>query len=207
MNSIYLVLILFSINCFIQVDNIPNLKMKIGNDKIGSHEEETCFGCGDCSVYCAIGNEFSFSSSSELSYQEDINYSIENIDDYNLKTAWIEGVEGYGIGEWFELKFDKMDFSTSDLEIDGLYLFNGYRKSETIWKNNSRIKKLKVKINDDDFVILELADSYSIQSVKWNSLKLKNIKTMRFEILEIYKGEKFKDTAISELKLQGNHHH
>ena len=114
---------------FLTNDPIPTLQMSVGKGEIGNVEEETCFGCGDCSIYCAIEGEYSLQSSSHLKAQANNQYEVKQLDDYDLQTAWIEGNSGYGISEWIEFKFNKMDFSETELAINGLYLFNGYRKS------------------------------------------------------------------------------
>lgn len=100
-----------------------------------------------------------------------------------------------------------MDFSGSKAKINGLYLFNGYRKSFKHWRENSRVKKLFITMNHEPFLILELADTYKMQSIDSKTISLKKIKTMRFKILEVYQGEKYNDTGISEIRLEGIHHH
>ena len=162
-------------------NQIPTIKMHVGNGEIGTVDEETCFGCGDCSIYCAIEGEYSLQSSSHLKSQANIQYEVKQLDDYNLQTAWIEGKEGFGLGEWFAYKFDKINFSTTDIAVNGLYLFNGYRKSEELWKENSRIKKLKMIVDGQDYAFLELADSYKIQTAKFKEVKLKKDTFVQFE--------------------------
>ena len=63
-------------------------------------------------------------ASSTLKGQGSKNYSIKNLIDDNPMTAWVEGVTGYGIGEWFEIK-GKANI-----------IYNGYQSSPTNWKNN-----------------------------------------------------------------------
>lgn len=201
-------LIVLSSTAFVTSNDVPILELGLSeSDYFGTSQEESCFGCDDCSVYCVIENEFSLSSSSALGSQGQNTYTAKNIEDYNLKTAWIEGKEGLGIGEWVEYKFDQTDFSHSDIELVGLYLFNGYRKNLATWKQNSRIRRMKMIVNGEDFAILKLHNSYKIQFTNLPSLKLKNINTIRFEILEAYKGDKYEDVALSELRFKGTHHH
>jgi hypothetical protein len=57
-----------------------------------------------CSWYCS-GGEDTISASSSLSAQSNVNYRANNIHDLNYKTAWVEGVKGYGIGEWIMYHF------------------------------------------------------------------------------------------------------
>jgi len=188
-------------------DPIPTVQMSVGKGEIGTVEEETCFGCGDCSIYCAIEGEYSLQSSSHLEAQANNQYEVKQLDDYNLQTAWIEGNSNYGIEEWIEFKFDKMDFSATKLAINGLYLFNGYRKSLKHWEENSRIKKLKMIVNGQDYAILDLADTYQIQTGNFKEIKLNKDTTIRFEIMETYPGTMYKDVALSELRFKGIHHH
>lgn len=203
-----LLLSIFLLTSFLPGDTIPVIKMTVGQyDEWGNEKKETCFGCGDCSVYCAIENEYTIISSGDLSGQGNSTYKADNIEDYNLKSAWIEGHKEYGIGEWVEYRFDRKDFSNTDLEINGLYLFNGYRKSLKSWEENSRIKKLRMAINDVDFIEPELQDTYKIQSCKFESKNIAQIETLSFEIIEIYPGTKYKDVALSELRFTGIHHH
>ncbi|WP_291727190.1 NADase-type glycan-binding domain-containing protein [Bernardetia sp.] len=186
----------------------PTLKMSVAeSDTIEGKDKESCYSCGDCSIYCLLDDNYSISSSSYLSAQGKNKYTASEMDDYNLQTAWFEGKPDYGIGEWLKFDFNEERFSGSDTEIDGLYLFNGYRKSLQRWKENSRIKKLLVYVNDKKFVVLKLADTYKMQHIKFEGIKLKETKSIKFEILEVYKGEKYSDVGVSEIKFTGIHHH
>ena len=112
-----------------------------------------------------------------------------------------------GDDEWIEFRFDKTDFSEIEIAIDGLYLFNGYRKSLKHWKENSRVKKLKVIVNGQDYVVLNLADTDRFQTADFGEIKVKKGTSIRLEIVEVYPGSKYKDVALSELKFTGVHHH
>ena len=54
-----------------------------------------------CSFYCGceIGEQ---KASSTLKQQGKQNYKASNIHDLDYSTTWVEGAEGYGIGEWVE---------------------------------------------------------------------------------------------------------
>lgn len=94
-NAKYLVFILLIFSSFqIKERDVPVLKMSVAKyDKIGS-DNDTCFSCGDCSIYCLIENQYSLNSSSFLVKQGNNEYQPSKLDDYNLQTAWFEGVEG-----------------------------------------------------------------------------------------------------------------
>lgn len=152
-------------------------------------------------------------SSSTLMSQGGNSYNIENVYDLDLTTAWVEGVDGLGIGESFEFKIQYQDGQKfgSPYNFYGIIeVFNGYCKSEKHWIENSRVKKLKVILNDEPVCLIELVDTWQYQSVdirqffrepNWfpnAPFQIENNDVLRFEILETYKGTKYSDTAISE---------
>lgn len=175
-----------------------------------SEEYETYWdilGVG-CSWYCGGGLD-TLSASSELKSSNEVTYSSNNIHDLNYKTAWIEGVPGYGIGEYVTYHIPPQN-----PRITEIIIVNGYVKSEKTWKENSRVKKLKMYIDDKLFAILNLEDTRKEQHFKfeplgysdrenWDELIKKPWWTIKFEILEVYQGDKYEDTAITEIYFNG----
>ena len=177
---------------------------------------EGCYYSHDpigCSWYCGGGPD-SISASSYLKpTNATIEYLPQNAHDFSYKTAWVEGAKGYGIGEYITYHFRR-----DSPRITQIYIANGYVKSEKAYRENSRVKKLKMYINDEPFAILNLEDWRVIQwfefepigrnpneSFDENEEELSNLLrwTMKFEILEIYQGEKYDDVAISEIYFNG----
>lgn len=161
-----------------------------------------------CSWYCGGGSK-EVTASSYLKSQGENNYEPKNAHDLNYKTAWVEGVEGYGIGEYL-----LYSFGGASPRINEIIVVNGYVKSKSAWENNSRVKKLKVYIDDNPYAILNLKDIRGSQSFKvepignnerkdWDVLKTKPDWTLKFEILEVYKGLKYDDVVISEIYFDG----
>ncbi len=161
-----------------------------------------------CSWYCGGGLDTA-TASSELKPFKGVKYAASNIDDLNYKTAWIEGVPGYGIGENITLHFPP-----ENPRITKIIIVNGYVKSERAWRENSRVKKLKMYLYNKPFAILNLVDTRQEQTFTfepigysdrkdWKKLSTKPWWTMKFEILEVYQGEKFDDTAITEIYFDG----
>jgi hypothetical protein len=70
------------------------------------------------------------------SYYINRKYGVQNLFDGDYKTAWVEGIKGYGIGEAVYLSIQH------NYKI--LNIFNGYGKNLTLYKNNSRAKRLKL---------------------------------------------------------------
>ena len=142
--------------------------------------------------------EGNIKASSTLPPQGKNTYSASNVCDDDPTTAWVEGKQGYGVGEFLEMKWIPM----SDGEIS---ILNGYQSSKEVWENNSRVKKMTVSVGGKDFCIIELADVMGVQSFKIPGLVTASSKgyeyhidgPIRFTILEVYPGSKWKDTAIS----------
>ena len=97
-------------------------------------------------------------------------------------------------------------FKNNSPRITEIIISNGYMKSETAWKNNNRLKKLRLKVNGKSFGILNLEDSKTDQIFELGTFgRNKNGKDLilKFEILEVYKGDKYNDTAITEIYFSG----
>lgn len=164
--------------------------------------------------------------SSQLKDEKSINYKGENLCDNSFKTAWVEGREGYGLEEYIEYyinnaklfnEWNKKEGNNEpyydEANVDNILevqIFNGYVKSEKAWRENSRVKKFKMYIAGKPYAILELKDTsseqrFDIPNIEY--LKVMNRKdykedmVIRFEIMEVYPGEKYKDTAITEISL------
>ncbi|CAM4419873.1 NADase-type glycan-binding domain-containing protein [Zobellia nedashkovskayae] len=170
------------------------------------------------------------SVSSALSTLKDNIYNQTSISDLSYATAWVEGVKGDGIGQYVEF-----NFPAQHPRITAIKIANGYVKDKTTWQNNSRVKQLKVCVNNKEFAILNLKDVYAEQTFKiptigyeityrglnkdgtsWYSYKDANGEifksynkeittgdTIRFEIMSVYKGDKYDDTAITEIYFDG----
>ncbi len=169
-------------------------------------------------------------ASSALKSTSENTYGDRNISDLSYQTAWIEGVAGDGIGEYIAF-----NFQPGHPRITTVIIANGYIKTKEAWKNNSRVKQLKMYVNDKPFAILDLKDVYADQIFKiptigykityglnndgttWWRYKDENGKdvksyhenselqpdSIKFEILSVYKGDKYKDTAITEIYFNG----
>jgi len=170
---------------------------KLGYDEMqGSYFS---LGTAGCSWYCGNGDPIKITASSRLASQGANNYNEKNLHDFRANTPWVEGVQGYGIGEWVEYTF-----KAQNPRITTIIILNGYNKSESAWKNNSRVKKLKLYIKGKPVAILNLEDTRCTQFFEIDPVTDANKEwTMRFEIVDVYKGDKWDDTAISEIYFDG----
>lgn len=159
-----------------------------------------------CSWYCG-GSVKLITASSELKENNGISYSPKNAHDFDKNTAWIEGKSDYGIGEFITYTFDFSELITYNggLGINRILLANGYKKDHQTWKNNSRVKQLKVYVNDKPYAILNLLDVFEIQTIEIGEIIFPSNKEtkIKFEITQVYEGDKYKDTAISLLMFDG----
>jgi hypothetical protein len=161
-----------------------------------------------CSWYCGGGDD-TLSASSTLSSINGISYAASNAHDLSYETAWVEGVPGYGVGE-----FLVYHFPPGNPRITEIIVVNGYVKSEKLWRENARVKTLNVYQNGQLFAILQLDDSRQEQHFafapigyadreNWEALTAKPWWTLKFEIAAVYPGEKYDDTAITEIYFDG----
>jgi hypothetical protein len=184
--------------------NVPTLKSKVFEKDTFNWNIDKRFGVGDDGIYNIT--EPSVKASSELKENQNV-FSSENIHDFNLTTPWIEGKPGYGVGEYIDFTFDLRSSFVKDsaFSINSFFVINGYRKTLDIWRANSRVKKLKMYFNNVLFAYILLEDTYKYQNVDFsdNWVKYGEKKIIRFEIVEVYPGDKYKDTAISELEFAG----
>lgn len=169
-------------------------------------------GMEQCSFYCACGLG-ELSASSELKPQHGISYRAANAHDLSYRTAWVEGVPGYGIGEYLTYRFPP-----ENPRITKVIVINGYIKSDKAWRENSRVKKLKMYVNGEPYAMLNLRDSkqeqiFEVDPIGHGDRKdIKKLKEMsdsvlKFEIADVYPGEKYDDTAISQIYFDGIDHH
>lgn len=194
---------------FDRINNTVNIDSPKISILYPSIEDITSYLCDDnwdtfkggCSWYCAgkIGN---VTASSELERLTSYTYTAKNAHDFNLNTVWSEGANGYGIGEYLEYAIPG---NQKGLAITNLQIINGYVKSDKLWAENSRVKSLKMYINNDVSAILMLEDSKDVQvfNIGYIPLGQTGETKLRFEILDIYKGSKYEDTIITELEFDG----
>jgi hypothetical protein len=134
------------------------------------------------------------SASSNLLGDHNIDHTANLLIDNKFSTAWVEGVPGDGIGE--ELLF------TTDKEnkLSSIDIVSGYAKTNKTYTSNNRVKTLELSFSDGSSVVEILKDKVmGYQRITFLRPILTNF--VKFRILEVYKGTKYEDTCISEIKL------
>lgn len=120
-----------------------------------------------------------------LKYSPDM--TVDNMQD----TAWNEGTDGDGIGEWIEFSSKKKQY------ITGINILNGYCKSETLYYENHRPKTIEIKF-DGMSVDMELDDLYNVyQNIEF--AEPVESRRVRIIVKDIYRGTGYDDCCISEI--------
>lgn len=132
--------------------------------------------------------------SSVLEPQFGNRYGGSNVIDNNRATAWVEGVDGGGIGQSLMVTFDGLR------KIDLVKIVNGYAKNSEIFLKNNRVRQLVVETSGGLRQVVTLMDRDQRQTLDLPDLG--EIGWISFEINSVYPGTKYDDTAISELQFE-----
>jgi hypothetical protein len=151
---------------------------------------------GPGTFYWTCPHSVSLTTSSTLPPQGSSRYDAKNLLDEDNSTAWVEGAANFGLKE-------KIQFVLNKDKIGDSFLFvNGFAKSKDTWKNNNRVKLLSCTINSTAHARFIFDDSDKVQKFRmfpqWLKFpELKEGDQIEFYIEEIYKGDKYDDTAIT----------
>lgn len=188
-----------------QTQELPVFEAWVDTDL--AEEDLEDIGCM-CALWCAIG--WSVDATSYLPAIGGHCYEPGMLDDSDIATAWVEGVDGNGEGERIDFLLEKYESGFDDGErhvypLWGLMLLNGYRRTEGTWNANGRVARALVSVNGEPICIVELADSRQLQHVQLPSTDVGDGDVVSFEILEVFPGDRYEDTALTELILMGAH--
>lgn len=135
-------------------------------------------------------------ASSTLAQKDIIHYPKRTVDN-DLSTAWSEGVDGPGLGETIDFGFDTF------FDISSIKIWNGYHKSERLYFANNRPKRILVEVSSsEDSFTIELQDIMEPQII--NLPKPISTNHVSFTIEDVYYGNSFDDTCITDVKFFGN---
>lgn len=156
---------------------------------------DLCYTMGDTQVY----DSETLCVSSALAPQSGNRYDVHSLTDDNTQTAWCEGRQGHGVGETITLDWDGAG------PLSGIWITNGYAKSRATWRNNSRVRDLRVTLttaanigSGPQSMTVTLADDKSEQTIlmPWaHNTPLR----VQLTILSVYPGDKYTDTCLSGL--------
>lgn len=120
-------------------------------------------------------------------------YAPELLFDNRNDFGWVEGSKGDGENETISIHLQ------SPVDFDSLYIVNGYQRSEEHYKSNNRLKDFELSADSKLVGKYTLSDVMGAQKIPLN----KNIKaqSLTLTVKSIYKGTKYKDLVLSEIKL------
>lgn len=130
-------------------------------------------------------------SSVRLAVQSNTYYPANAIDGKRT-TAWIEGQEDEGLGEWIRFDFDR------EINLHRILFQPGYFKSPQIWAQNNRLATVTAQFSDGSSRDLNFADRMEPQKIDVGTVKTKWV---RLVIKSVYYGTD-PDTALSEVTFE-----
>ena len=133
-----------------------------------------------------------FCVSSVLPPQGKSNYGPKNLVDYFGSTgAWCEGASGHGVGQTITVRIDRGP------AFRRLVIKNGYGKSAKSFKDNGRLKTVRITSDTGIDTTANLIDQPGEQPV-YLPLIVPH-RWVRLEILDVYPGARYADTCISAI--------
>ncbi len=145
-------------------------------------------------------------ASSSIDADSSKSYLPTNLFDKNPGTTWQEGADGPGIGEWVEITLpDPTNITVA--------MINGFAKVDPkmasygadgdLYVLNNRVKSIKVEYWD-------ASDNKNSQNISFedeirdfqDAGHYNGIKKIRFTIDSVYKGQKWQDTCLAEIKIE-----
>jgi len=130
-------------------------------------------------------------SSIRLAVQANTYYASNAIDGKRA-TAWIEGANGAGIGEWIRFDFDR------EITLRRILWQPGYFKSPAIWNQNNRLATVSAEFSDGTWRELKFVDRMESQKLDVGAIRTRWVK---FVITAVHYGSD-PDTAVSEVAFE-----
>lgn len=118
-------------------------------------------------------------------------YDPSMLFDGKEETAWVEGHAEDGIGETVTLDFGR------PRRLAGFEISNGYNKDQRVWSSNSRVRNLEITLSDGRSLTAEMKDARGLATFEFASPVTTT--SMTLAIRDVYRGDRYRDTAISEL--------
>jgi len=179
--------------------NQRELNMYYSHTEMDGEFVDGFYGLGEFYVSGCPYKPAEIRASSSLKGSGSYSYDPTNLVDMTLETAWVEGIEGNGLGESMTYSFEISQESVN--ELWRLAIHNGYVKSTRAWRNNGRVKELKMSVNGVPLCILALEDMRNQQTFNLSSYTYQFPRNpeFTFEIRSVYPGDKYEDVAISQL--------
>lgn len=122
-----------------------------------------------------------------------LSYHPNLLFDTRKEFVWVEGNENAGEGETLTFQLEE------EVEISALELWNGYQRSKSHFNGNTRLKSFEFGVVGDSMITYQVKSKMGKQLVQLKE----PIRGSNFilRVKEVFPGAKYKDLAISELRL------
>ena len=132
---------------------------------------------------CARNGDETYCVSSVLKPQFGNSYGPENLFKGPASSAWVEGQQGNGVGEWITVEFEGMR------TVRSIIVRNGYQKSNDIFGKNNRVRHLRAVFSQGETQTLTLQDRSGSESL----MLPKPVKAywVKFIIDDVWAGNKY----------------
>jgi hypothetical protein len=134
----------------------------------------------------------SVDASSVLPADKGLTYEPGNLFDGLLETAWQEGADGSGEGEWVQFNFGRK------ITLSAIEIANGYQKDSALFSANPRVETLRVEYSDGTTQQVRLQDDTGFQEIAPATVPTE---WLRLTILSVYPGDQWDDAGFSEVRL------
>lgn len=124
-----------------------------------------------------------------------VTHYAKRVLDGKLDTAWCEGVNGVGVGEWIRIS----NAAEKELQIIAIEIKGGYQADQQRLDNNGCPTELLIECEGG---YSQKAEFYDYDAVFLLDMPVKT-DWVKLTILNAMPGEKYEDTCISEIRLLG----
>jgi predicted nucleic acid-binding Zn ribbon protein len=134
----------------------------------------------------------SATASSSLTATLISDFQPTNLLDGDPASAWNEGAEGPGIGEWVLYDFGE------PVPLARIEIANGYQRDEERFAATARVKSLELAYSDGTKQLVQLLDAQGLQTIK---PAVKETAQITFTIISVYPRYEWEDAALSEIRV------
>ncbi len=131
-------------------------------------------------------------ASSTLKATSFTDFRPTNLLDGNLASAWTEGADGSGVGEWVRLEFEEA------VPLARIEIANGYQRDTERFSGDERVKSIELQYSDGTTQIVQLLDAQGLQVIR---PKTADTQWIKLTILSVYPSFRWEDAALSEVRI------
>jgi SH3-like domain-containing protein len=145
-------------------------------------------------------------ASSTLADSGGYSYTVKNLFDGNPATAWQEGSDGNGEGEWIEVSLpgpSNVNLSMINGMVKKDSKFASYGADGDLYQLNSRVRSMRVESWDAEGGQHTMEVSFEDNYPDYQTIgDFNNVTKIRLVIDGVYSGIKWQDTSVGELKIK-----